>query len=100
MRADRFLVIACSVVVLVIGFVTWKNVNAYVICCKWSTNSATYTYDPSLPSGFHSGTNYGATVWNNVSISSWAWINSPTPGNLVKYGTIDGAGKYLAVTTL
>jgi hypothetical protein len=85
---------------ITIALVAWKAANAYNICCSWSGDSAIYTYDLSLPGSFENGTWYGANVWTQVSTSSWVWVNSPNPGNLVKYGSLDGAGGTLAVTTL
>ncbi len=85
---------------LTIALCTWITVSAYVTqCCKWSGNSATYTYDLSLPSSFQSAVSAAAFTWTNSSSSSWSWTNSPTPGNLVRHGAIDGAGNTLAATT-
>lgn len=88
------------ILAIITGFITWKAVKAYNICCHWPSNSAIYTFDPSLPTSFYNATNFGASVWTNVTTSSWAWINSPNPGNLVRYGSDDGPGVRLAVTTV
>ncbi|MBC8511413.1 MAG: hypothetical protein H8D32_00335 [Dehalococcoidia bacterium] len=92
--------VAALALAITIALVVWKVANAANICCWWSGDSAIYTYDLSLPGSFKDGTWYGAYVWTEVSTSSWAWINSPDPGNLVKYGSLDGSGDALARTTL
>jgi hypothetical protein len=69
------------------------------ICCNWPTNNASFTYDPSLPAGFHAGTSDGAGYWTTVSTSTWYWWNTGGGANLVKYGGVDGAGFTLAVST-
>jgi hypothetical protein len=91
--------VAALALAITIALVVWQATNAFNICCSWSGNSAPYRYHTSLPSSFHSGTNYGANVWTAVSTSSWAWIWSTDGQNFVKYGYIDGSGTCAAITT-
>jgi hypothetical protein len=100
MNTYRVRIIGSSLIAITTALLTWGVSQAYNVCCHWPTNSAVYTFDPSLPSSFYDGTNYGAGVWTAVTTSSWAWINSPNPGNLIKRGSVDGAGNTLAVTTI
>lgn len=100
MKIFSLRIIGSGLLSILIALVTWQTAGAYVTCCKWATNNASFKYDLSLPSSFQDGTNYGATVWTNVTTSSWFWvINNPSSNNLIRYGTIDGSGNQGAVTT-
>lgn len=90
-------IMAISATIL-LALITHHSSEAYVINYTWATNHASFKYHPSLPSAFQSGTNYGATVWTNVTTSSWYWIiNDTSSNNDVRWGTIDGAGGLLAM---
>jgi hypothetical protein len=81
------------------AFATWKVAGAYITGYPWATNSASYYYHSSLPINWRAGTDYGPNQWTNVTSSSWTWSLSGSSANVVKLGTVDGAGTYLAVTT-
>lgn len=92
-------VLPALLLALGVFFTFWQSAHAYLICCSWASNSATYKFHSSLPTGFQAGTNAGANVWTNVTSSSWVWSYNNNSGNLIKYGTIDGANNVLATTT-
>lgn len=100
MNTIKIHILFASSLSILVALCTWTVATAYITCCKWASTSATYTYDPSLPSTFQSGISDSAFTWTNSSSSSWAWVNSPTPGSLIKYGALDSAGNVLAATTL
>ena len=78
--------------------IAWVVARAWIACCKWPTNGATYYYS-GLPVGMQSPTDNGANAWTNVLSSSWTWTRQVGSGNLVAWGTIDGAGGLAATTT-
>ena len=41
----------------------------------------------------------GANAWTNVTTSSWYWFLTSSPGNLVRYGYIDGVGQNSALAS-
>ena len=93
--------IALSGILTAILVLTFSGVaHAYIVCCNWATNSATYKHHSSLPTSFQAGTNAGANVWTNVISSSWTWSYNSSSGNLIKYGAIDGSGGKAAVTSV
>lgn len=85
---------------LTTALVTWQGVLAYQVYAYWSTNSATYSFHSSLPTSFQSGVDFGASAWTSVSTSSWVWTRTSTSSNLIRYANIDGAGGYIAYTTV
>lgn len=99
MKSKISILIISSLLAIMIALLTHSFVNAYSICCHWPNNYAYYRYDTSLPDSFKSATDFGANVWTNVISSSWAWYLNYSGSNYIKYGYIDGAGNFLAVTT-
>jgi len=99
MKINRLQLVVAFGFALVTALIAWKSTRAYVVNYTWSTNTASFTYDPSLPTGFYSGVSSGAYAWNDVGTSSWAWYNSPSGGNWMKYGYIDGNGNAAAGMT-
>lgn len=66
---------------------------------KWPSPSA--SYDPhTLSSSWKSVASFGATQWNNVTPSPWAWSVNNSSNNDVIRSAIDGRGGTLAVTTI
>lgn len=88
-----------TMLAVVIALFTWAAATAYDACCRWPNHKETYTFDPSVPSGLYAAINTAAQTWTTSSASTWAWINSPTPGRLIKYVPIDGASGVLAEVT-
>lgn len=91
---------AALVLVFASAIVTWSSVSAYVTCCYWSSNSVSYTYNYTVPSGFYSGINYGADVWTAVSGTTFTFWNSSNSDHVINYPYVDGPGGTLAVTTI
>ena len=97
----RILQIIIAVCILVSILFSWQAAKAYLIIAYWQTNNATFYYDSVLPTKYRSGTDFGASVWTNVSTSSWTWTKSSGSSNKVKEGYVDGSsGSALAVTSL
>lgn len=99
MISGRSKAMASALLAIITALSVWQVASGYQTCCKWGGNSAPYKYDATLPSGFYSGTNYGANVWTSVTTSSWVWVLYD-PGHPVKYVYLDGYGGEFGRTTL
>jgi hypothetical protein len=75
------------------------NAFAYSVCCKWSTNYATYRYG-YLPMAFWDPTDHDASAWSSVPTTSWRYIKYSGSPNSIEWGGWDGPGNVLAVTVL
>ena len=99
MRSHRLCVsLLFILMVLMVAFLTRNIARAYSIPRYWGTNSATYSWDSTLPTSFRTPSNVGAYQWTQVTTSSWSWFYHSSSANKVKYGGIDGAGGYAATT--
>jgi hypothetical protein len=99
MRSTKLHILLANTSALVVALFTWTAATAYVPCCHWPSHKETYTFDLSMPSSFYPAINAGALTWTTSPASTWAWINSSTPGRVLKYMSIDGPNGTLADTT-
>jgi len=91
MTSRRVYLVVLAALIITATLFVWQHASAYITCCKWATNSASYKYDLSLPSTFYYAVDKGASQWTGSDTSSWYWIvNSPSSINVVAAGIIDG----------
>ena len=74
-----------SFLILLTMLLTSHNASAYSVCCKWSTNYATYRYG-YLPMAFWDPTDRGASAWTSVPTTSWRYIKYSGSPNYIEWG--------------
>jgi len=65
---------------------------------KWSGTSASYTWDSSTPSDWHSPVNNAANTWNNAG-SLFRFSESSWTFNKIYRGSLGSSGPIVQVTT-